>query len=45
MDSDSDYLTDDVESSQQVAGARPPTQPTKGFGERHLLELKSSLGN
>jgi len=44
MDSDSDYLTDDVESSQQVAGARPPTQPTKGFGERHLLELKSSLG-
>ena len=45
MDSDSDYLTDDVnESSQQVAGARQ-SQPTRGFGERHLLELKSSLGN
>jgi len=42
MDSDSDYLTDDVEKDEEPKEVSP--RSTQGFGERHLLELKETLG-
>ena len=42
MDSDSDYLTDDVEKDDEVEEGS--SRSTQGFGERHLLELKETLG-
>jgi len=45
MESDSDYLTDGDEIDEgNVDESAPPSQRNTGFGERHLLDLKQSLG-
>ena len=45
MESDSDYLTDGDEIDEgNVEESAPPSQRNTGFGERHLLDLKQSLG-
>lgn len=46
MESDSDYLTDgdEIDDEGNVDESAPPSQRNTGFGERHLLDLKQSLG-